>query len=209
MYHLVCMTFIYSRSQVTYITIFWLQLRIEPTNFWFQYHYLITLNYLLCYLMIFYIKSCFIGWFTGQVIPKYSLVLTTYVEICPRYISTHNLGSTCHFFILKVCILWSITYLKGMIRLYQKLQSKTIILVSNRLTDTLQGNLCTVKPVLNPTNMSFFLFLLAIQHAFTLVNHVLARNTISDHWLLNMCRLQYILPVRITRLVPTTFWFKI
>lgn len=48
--------------------------------------------------MIFYIKSCFIGWFTGQVIPKYSLVLTTYVEICPRYISTHNLGSTCHFF---------------------------------------------------------------------------------------------------------------
>jgi len=48
--------------------------------------------------MICYIKSCFIDWFTGQVIPKRSLVLTTYVEICPQYISTHNLGSTCHFF---------------------------------------------------------------------------------------------------------------
>lgn len=54
--------------------------------------------------MIIYIKLYVIGRFVGKDIPNSPPVLTTYVEFGPQDISTHNLGSRCHFFILKVSI---------------------------------------------------------------------------------------------------------
>ena len=54
--------------------------------------------------MIKYIKLYVIGRFVGKDIPNSTPVLTVYVEIGPQDISTHNLGSRCHFFILKVSI---------------------------------------------------------------------------------------------------------